>query len=446
MCRVIIIDSLNWTGKSAMICKKTKKELQMNLRKYLTKSQNIKRDSFIWNMTGSVLLAFQSVILLMILTRTVGLVEAGIFTIAYANANLFLNIGKYGMRNFQVSDVKRQFSFKEYLYSRWITTFAMLVVSVVYIIYASMANHYTVEKAMTIFWMCLFKIPDAIEDIYYGDYQKKGRLDIGAKAIAWRLILTIFLFALILVISKDLLIALVISTIFTFIIMSVFIKCTVFDFRETTGRSWKKIGALLRQCFPLAAGAFLSFYIGNAPKYAIDAALNDELQACYGFIAMPVFVIGLLNNFIFVPILYKMSCLWEERKVKKFIQMTFVQVIIIFVITLVCIIGAYLIGVPVLSVLYSTDLSPYKTELLILLLGGGFLGLSGLLNTMITIIRFQNSLLVGYGIIAAAALFLSDYFVQYWEMFGAALLYTMLMAALCIFFVVFFAVGIVKNR
>ena len=131
--------------------------------------------------------------------------------------------------------------------------------------------------------MCLFKIPDAIEDIYYGDYQKKGRLDIGAKAIAWRLILTIFLFALILVISKDLLIALVISTIFTFIIMTVFIKCTVFDFRETTGKSWKKIGALLRQCFPLAAGAFLSFYIGNAPKYAIDAALNDELQACYGF-------------------------------------------------------------------------------------------------------------------------------------------------------------------
>ena len=48
---------------------------------------------------------------------------------------------------------------------------------------------------------------------------------------------------------------------------------------------------------------------------------------------------------------------------------------------------------------------PYKTELLILLLGGGFLGLSGLLNTMITIIRFQNSLLAGYGIIAAAALF-----------------------------------------
>lgn len=418
----------------------------MKLKKYLVNSKNIERDSYVWNMTGSMLTAFQSVILLMILTRTAGLIAAGIFTIAYANANLFLNIGKYGMRNFQVSDVKHQFSFKEYLYSRWITTCAMLIVSIVYIIYTSVLNDYTMEKTVIIFWMCLFKIPDAIEDVFYGDYQKKGRLDIGAKALAWRLILTLLLFACILIVFKDLLMALIISTIFTFIIMVVFIKCTASDFLEPEKKSWGKIGELLKQCFPLATGAFLSFYIGNAPKYAIDSMLNDELQACYGFIAMPVFVVGLLNNFIFVPVIYKMSCLWEERKVRAFIQRTLVQVMIIFGITLVCIIGAYLIGVPVLSILYSTDLSPYKTELLILLLGGGFLGLSGLLNTMITIIRFQNFLLLGYGVIAVAALCLSNYIVRQWGMFGAALLYTMLMAALCVIFVVIFAVGIIKNR
>lgn len=418
----------------------------MKLRSYLINSKNIQRDGFIWNMAGSMLTAFHSVILLMILTRAVGLINAGIFTIAYANANLFLNIGKYGMRNFQVSDVKRQFSFKDYLYSRYITTIAMLIVSIVYIVYAAIANNYTMEKTMIIFWMCLFKIPDAIEDVYYGDYQKKGRLDVGAKAIAWRLILTLILFSCILIIFKDLLLALIISTSFTFMIMVMFIRATICDFVETGNKSWEKIVELLKQCFPLAAGSFLSFYIGNAPKYAIDSMLNDELQACYGFIAMPVFVIGLLNNFIFVPILYRMSCLWQERKIKIFIQKTLFQVIIIFMITLVCIIGAYFIGVPVLSILYSTDLSPYKTELLILLLGGGFLGLSGLLNTMITIIRFQKSLLWGYGIIAVAAFVLSNYIVQQWAMFGAALLYTLLMAALCIIFVVFFVLGIIKNQ
>ena len=87
----------------------------MKLKKFLLQSNNIARDSFVWNMAGSMIMAFQSVILLMIITRTAGLAEAGIFTIANVNANLFLNIGKYGMRNYQVSDVEGQFSFGDYL-------------------------------------------------------------------------------------------------------------------------------------------------------------------------------------------------------------------------------------------------------------------------------------------------------------------------------------------
>ena len=66
-------------------------------------------------------MAFQSVIMLMIITRTLNLYEAGVFTLANASANLFLNIGKYGMRNFQVSDVKREYNFREYYISRILT-------------------------------------------------------------------------------------------------------------------------------------------------------------------------------------------------------------------------------------------------------------------------------------------------------------------------------------
>lgn len=416
----------------------------MNVQEYLMKSDNREKDSFIWNIASSMLMAFQSVILLMILTRTVGLVDAGIFTIAYANANLFLNIGKYGMRNFQVSDVNNQFSFKEYLNSRWITTAAMLIVSVVYVIYAASTKNYTVEKTMIIVWMCLFKLPDSIEDVYYGDYQKKGRLDVGAKAITWRMVLTLLLFAAVVIIFKSLLIALIISAIFTSILMIFLLKWTVGEFEERTERSWGKIGLLLRQCFPLAVGAFLSFYIGNAPKYAIDSLLSDELQACYGFIAMPVFVIGLLNGFVFNPMLYKISELWSQKKIKRFVYEIGVQIGIICLITLVCIIGAYLVGVPVLSVLYNTNLVPYKTELLVLLLGGGFLGLSGLLCAVITIIRRQNALLAGYGIIAVFAFVFSERMVEKYGMMGAAVLYVFLMGGLCLCFIGIFVWGVLK--
>ena len=198
--------------------------------------------------------------------------------------------------------------------------------------------------------------------------------------------------------------------------------------------------------FPLFLGSFLSFYIGNAPKYAIDGVLNDELQACYGFIAMPVFVIGLLNNFVFNPMIYKMSVLWDKGKKNEFLKKFIIQVMIVIGITLVCIVGAYLVGIPILSFLYNTDLSLYKYELLILLLGGGFLALSGLLVTVITIIRFQNSLMFGYIIVSILAYTLSKIAVEQYSIRGAAGLYAILTAALCFLFFIFLGYGLKRKE
>lgn len=417
------------------------------VKRFLLDDKNIERDSFLWNMIGSMLMAFQSVIMLMILTRVLGLVDAGIFTIAFANANLFLNIGKYGMRYFQVSDINRQFSFSEYKTSRMITVIAMLVASIGYTVYAAFINAYSIEKTQIIIWMCLFKTVDAFEDIYHGYYQQENRLDIASKCLTLRMSITIIVFSLGLIILKNQLLALIISTILTTCLFLLFTKWTIKDFHIPIIKpNFKNVILLLRLCFPLFAGAFLSFYIGNAPKYAIDTNLSDSLQACYGFIAMPVFVIGLLNSFIFNPLLYQMTQLWKSRKMKSFVIQAFRQSCQVGVITLVCIIGAYFLGIPVLSWLYNTDLTPYKIELLVLLLGGGFLGLSGLLNAFITIIRCQKRIMWGYVFIAILAFLFSNRIVEKYEMIGAAVLYTTLMGGVCIIFIFIFIYGVIKNK
>ncbi len=416
------------------------------LKHFLLTSKDISKSSFIWNMSGSMLNAFQSVIMLMILTRTGSLLEAGIYTIAYANANLFLMIGKYGMRNFQVSDVREQFSFAEYRRSRYLTTFIMLIVSIGYTIYASKVNAYTINKSLCIVWMCLFKLVDSIEDTYHGLYQQKGRLDIAGKCMTMRMLITIIIFGISVIILKALLPALIVSTIATAIIFIIFTTLTYKEFKcvqETADK--RKLQTLLKVCLPLFLGSFLSFYIGNAPKYAIDSILNDELQACYGFIAMPVFVIGLLNNFIFNPMISKMSFMWYDKNVKAFKKMLLKQILIILAITVICEIGACLIGIPVLSIMYNTDLTPYKTELLILLLGGGFLALSGLFVTIITIMRLQKTLLFGYGIVSILAFIASPVIVEQYSMTGAALLYLLLMIILCVIFVIHLLYGIKKG-
>ena len=417
----------------------------MKLKKFLLQSNNIARDSFVWNMAGSMIMAFQSVILLMIITRTAGLAEAGIFTIANVNANLFLNIGKYGMRNYQVSDVEGQFSFRDYLNTRYVSIAAMLAASCTYVAVLSVTRHYTFEKSMVIIWMCLLKIPDAAEDVYFGEYQRRGRLDIASKAMTIRLLITIAVYAGLLILVKKQLVALVAAAGVTVVVMVVFLKWTCVPYREQPEFDREHLLALLKNCFPLFAGSFLSVYIGNIPKYAIDALLSDELQACYGFVSMPVFVIGLLNNFIFNPMLYQISRLWSEGRKKEFLKQVGVQVLAVAGITGVCILGADLFGIPVLSFLYHADLKPYKRELLILLLGGGFLGLSGLLNAVITIIRRQKVLVWIYAGISVLAMACANVVVEAYQMSGAAVLYTALMALVSVCFLLVL-VPVVRER
>lgn len=418
------------------------------IKEFFLQTNHIDRDSFVWNMAGSMFLAFQSVIMLMVLTRVLGLVDAGIFTIAYANANLFLAIGKYGMRNFQVSDVNGQFTFYEYFLSRIFTVSLMLTVSIIYVVYVGNKNGYSTEKSLVIIWMSLFKAVDAFEDVFHGLYQQKGRLDIAGKAMTLRLGTTILFFLTGLLVLKNLLVVLILVTCFTGILLVVFIKWSYKLFEQVVEKRYSiyNVMGIIRICFPLFLGSFLSFYIGNAPKYAIDSVLNDELQACYGFIAMPVFVIGLLNNFIFNPMIYKMSVLWDKGKKNEFLKKFVIQIVVVIGITLVCIVGAYLVGIPVLSFLYNTDLSLYKNELLILLLGGGFLALSGLLVTVITIIRFQNSLMFGYIIVSILAYTQSKTAVKQYSVRGAAGLYAILTAALCFLFFLFLGYGLKRKE
>ena len=185
---------------------------------------------------------------------------------------------------------------------------------------------------------------------------------------------------------------------------------------------------LLIDCFPLFLGAFLSFYIGNAPKYAIDRMMSNESQAVYGFISMPLFGIWNLHN-------YKTFII----KVAKFILL--LLIISVFVIA----IGSFL-GVPVLSIVYGIDLKPYQTELVLLLIGGSVLALSGLLNTLLTITRFQWGSILGYIIAAVLSFFMSNRLVGQFGMYGAAISYLVTMVSLCIIFSVVLVYSITKNK
>lgn len=414
---------------------------------FLTNDDNVLKTSYFWNTLAGLLNAGQSVVILMVISRINGLEDAGIFSIANAIASLLLTVGNFGMRNYQVTDVNEKYSFSDYISSRFFTDLLMVFGILYYIIKGWLLDGYSFHKMIIIFLVCLLKLLDSIEDVFEGRFQQTGRLDIAARCLAMRYIIVLTVLCGLIILTANIMISFIVSVfvsggIIVWYVRNIFIFFGKADYKLEL----HKVKLLLGECLALFGGAYLSMYIGNAPKYAIDSAMASKEQACFNFVFMPVFVVGLLNNFIYQPVLGRLAVKWKKREYSTFVKMIMMQCGFLAIVVIVVLLGGYLLGIPVLSLLYNTDLSGYKQELLILLFGGGMLALSGFLNVVITIMRRQKWLLVGYGLVAFVALFCSKYIVVSYGTVGAAFLYTALMVCLVLAFIVELVIFIQKER
>ena len=377
--------------------------------------------------------AGQSVFLLIVITRVCGLEAAGIFSIAFATGNLFLYLGNYGVRNYQVSDLSEQYSFCDYLRHRLCTVALMLAAALVYTMWSAKAGGYSPYKTSCVLAMCALKAVDCLEEVFEGRYQQKGRLDRSGKLVTFRLLVSIGGMMAVLLVTRDLLVATWCGVVLALAASGVMIL-KYRDTAEFAGTPWsvRKLAGLMKACFPVCAANFLSFYLINEPKYAIDAAMDETAQACYNFIAMPVFVIQLLNMFLYQPMLIRMTSSWENGRQREFLGYFGKLAGALAAVSAPILLAAWLFGIPVLSWLYATDLSPLREELLLIMVGGIFLAFNGFYSAVLTIMRRQNEIPLAYLAGAALSLMLTPALVAGSGIRGAVLAFVLVMAAVTV--------------
>ncbi len=104
---------------------------------------NNSRRSMVFNATANTLDAIQTLLLFIVVTRTCGVLEGGIFSISMAVAYQMVVIGRYGMRDYQATDIRNDFTFSAYFLSRLVTASFMFVWLAGYILW----NGYEPQKA-----------------------------------------------------------------------------------------------------------------------------------------------------------------------------------------------------------------------------------------------------------------------------------------------------------
>lgn len=407
------------------------------ITRLLEKTDNINRSTYIWNTVSATVLAMQGPVIQAVVSRTNGAEDLGIISIAFSVATLMMYVGQYGLRRFQASDINEKFSFEEYHGMRILTCMVLVFASLFYCLYGQAFKGYTPTKFAVIFAVCMLKMITAYSDVFHGNMQQKGRFDVAAKATAIRYTAEILIFCIMVVVTHNLLLSAAVCVLSSAIMMIVLSMSTCSDYCRSMKPIFKKaaIRGLLIEGFPLFIGMFLNTYVSNAPRYAIDTYLTDDIQAVFSCIFMPVFVVQIAAQFIFNPLITSYARLWNEKTkdsycafVKKMRKMSGVVIGLAALGLLV----AVTIGIPVLSAIFKLDLSGFKKELCIIMLGGGPLALSVYFSTIIIIIRAHKSLIICYGIASALALVLSNTFVKGHGITGASWMYVMLMGVLAL--------------
>lgn len=409
----------------------------------VSESTIIKRGT-IWNLIASLLNSFMSAFLLVFITRINGVDLAGVFSFAAAISYQCLSLGAFGVRNFQSSDVKKEYLFSDYFYLRIFSSILMYGL----LLYYAFGNGYSLEKAMIVLTFGIFKSVDAIEDVYHGEYHRYGRVDVGAILQSIRYMVSLILFVGGLVITKNLVFTCGMVACASMLIFVVQNKKYIHYFvSEKLSFNFVKVKELFFLTVPICISNLINMYVVNSPKYAIDANLSSEFQAYYGYLSMPVFTISLLSTVIYRPYISKMAEDWQDRNIKKFNKQVFKQVCIILFLTISITTFGFIIGLTLIEILYGVELSKYMLDFMVLLLSGGLNTMASFFAIVMTIQREQKKIIFGYLTALIFVLSCSKMFVLQFGMLGASLLYmfTSLILMLIFTFIVLYKCIIIRK-
>lgn len=390
--------------------------------------------NFVWNTIGTGFNAFTSLFFMIIVTRINGVDEAGVFSIAFSTATILYSIGIYAGRIYQVTELNKEISDKDFIVSRIITSICMLIFLLLFCTF----RRYEIEKVTIFLLLTIYKILEAFSDVIYGILQKNYKLDIVGKSLFIKSLISIFLFLILNIITKNIIIS-IISMIIICIIIIIFYDFkkvySYIDFKKKV--RMKSVWNIFKKGFFIFAISFLGMYVLNAPKYAIDTYLTSDIQTIFGIIVMPATIIGLVSQFLIYPYLNQIVELYKAKDLIKLKQLLFKIIVFVVSFGIIATFIGYLIGTQILGVIYGIDLSIYKLGLAVIIISSILYTIGTICSSVLTTVRATFSQFIIYIIVSIFALILSNIFTKMLQINGAIIAYFFIMAIQCLAYCIY---------
>lgn len=401
-----------------------------------------KKRDFIWNLIGTSINSFNSLFFMIVINHINLKSEAGVFTYAYSLICLFFILATFYNRVYQISKSDK-FSSKDFILYRVLSS----ILTVIIVFLFSIINGYNLFKLSVIMLICLFRMIEAISDAVYGVLQYKGYLYKSGISLSLKGIIGLIGFTLVDYFTKSITLALV-SLIIVNLALSYFYDYkNVKEYLSVSGKiNFKNILLIFKDTLPIFIYSFLAMYVANICKYMLDYFDTAEAQNIFGIIFMPSTVIGLCSAYIVVPIITNLNDLLKKKKYSEFNKLVSKMMIILVGVGVTAIIGAYVLGIPILNILYGMDLGDYKNLLLLVLVGATFYTLANVYSQVLVLLHVHKMQTLIYVVMSIVSTLICYFLISSYKLSGSVYSYVIFMFILLILYLILYFYTFYKKR
>ncbi|MCR5272285.1 MAG: oligosaccharide flippase family protein [Lachnospiraceae bacterium] len=259
-----------------------------------------------FNTFGSIFYYGCQWLITVLVVRIAGYEEGGNYNLAMTFTAGLGIFALYNTRQFQVSDVTGDYLDKTYISTRILSSATALLAC----LFALIFNDYSSYQFMIIIMYMLFKIGEAIVDVFHGIDQKAGRMDLVCYSFITRGILMLASFCGVLYVTKNQVYAVLAMAATTFAVIFAYDipMANRFRDREKERELFKSVGKeqvkkLMVVLFPLVVVGVTNNLSVTLPKVFLERFLGTEALGYYSSVATPSTVVQLAASTVFVPLL-----------------------------------------------------------------------------------------------------------------------------------------------
>ena len=378
--------------------------------------ENIQKN-VIWNTAGTMIYCAAQWAITIIVVHMASYEAAGYLSLAMTTSSTFSVICLFGMRDFQISDVRGEFTPHIYVGSRILTCLAAFLICA---IVAAIGN--SGYQALCIVGFMLIRVAEGLVDVLYGEDQKLDRYDLIGKSFILRGIGLVLSFVTGMLMTKDLLSSIILMAASSLLI-AVFFDCRItMTLEKIRPVLWnQEVRKLLLHCAPIVVYSFLLSAQNLTAKSVLQQVEGTTILGIYSSMASPTLVVQVFATVVFSPFLPRLSKMIEENNMASFRKA--MRKVYLFYVCLAIVVqcGAMILGRWGLKLLFGKSILAYYNAFYPIVWCTILLGCVYTMGAILVALRKIRFLCFGMIADYIICLLLAQPFIQRYEMNGASI-------------------------